>query len=293
MRWLLLCAILAACNGEASLSAPVAGSGSAPTKAPTTDGGVLDATPAPSKGFVGVIKPAQFLDLAPLAGGRIATVNVRDGEEVTAGAVLAEMDPTSMEEELRGAEADLNAAQAAYRQGAVDVADARRKYALEENAVADGVSPRQNVEEAAVNVQRASAVAEKFAAAVSAAKARADSARDHLGNTKLSATFDGVVQHRFLDPGTTAQAGQAIVRILGRDDLRLVFAVPPERVKSVQSNTKVVASVDTVAVPAIVRAVSPTVDADAGMYIVEATFTSDPATVAQLKPGAAAWVAVP
>jgi RND family efflux transporter MFP subunit len=297
VKRLLLCAALAACaNGEtgstASSGSASPGSGSATPAAPPKDGGALDAQAASAKGYVGVVTPAETMEIAPLVPGRIATINVREGDDVKAGDVIAEMDPTSMKEELRAAEADLNAAQAAYRQAAVDVEDARRKYVLEKKAVADGVSPRQNLEEAAVEVKRASANADKLAATAAAAKSRVETARDHVGNTKLSATFDGIVQHRSKNPGDTVQAGQPIVSILGRADLRLRFAVPPEQAKTLQADTKVVATVDNRPVPAVVRRVSPTVDADAGMIIVEATFT-DPAIVAELRPGAPAWVAVP
>lgn len=297
MKRLILCALLAACgSGEAGSSASsTVKSGSATPAGPVTDGGVLDGGPVQPKSYVGVVFPSDVLDISPLAPGKIATVNVRNGDQVKAGDVLAEMDPTSMEEELRGAQADYNAAQAAARQANVDVEDAQRKYRVEKKAVADGVSPRQNLDEALAEVKRASANADKLYAAVSAAKARVDTAHDHVGNTKLTAPLDGIVQQRFHDPGNTVQVGQPIVRILGLRDLRLRFAVPVDRAKSLPPDTKIKATIDTVAtkLDAVVRQATPAPDAASGMIFVEATFTADAATLAQLRPGAAAWVDVP
>jgi macrolide-specific efflux system membrane fusion protein len=291
VKRLLACVLLAGCASGGATSAPGAASNAPAAK--KQDAGPADA-PVPSKGYVGVIAPAQMMDVAPLAAGRIATVNVRAGDEVKAGDVVAEMDPSSMEEELRAAQADLAAAQASYRSAAVAVEAARHNLSVEKKAFAAGVSPRQNVEKAEVDLKQAIAEADRQAANAASARSRVDTAKDHVGNTKLEAKFDGFVQIRFHDSGATVQPGQAIVRILGKTDLRLRFAVPPER-KALAADTKITATVDTVTgtVPAVVRSVSPAVDPASGMFIVEAELTADPSIVSQLRPGLAAWVALP
>lgn len=283
---IIICVALAGCGSGGGPSAPAAG-----TAAARQDAGVPDAAIS-SKGYVGVIAPAQMMDVAPLASGRIATVNVGAGDEVKAGDVVAEMDPSSMQEELRAAQADLAATQAAYRSSAVSVDAARRSLALEKKAVAAGVSPRQNIDKAEVDLKRAIADADRSAATAAAAKSRVDTAKDHVGNTKLEATFDGFVQLRFHDPGATVQAGQPIVRILGKSDLRLRFAVPPEAGKSLKLGTKVTATVDTVSGPvdAVVRHVTPGVDPASGMILVDAELAADASIIAQLRPGLSAWV---
>jgi RND family efflux transporter MFP subunit len=286
-----MCAALAACANGGAAPPSI---GSAPPPGKRSDAGAPDAG-APSKGYIGVIAASQMLDVSPLAAGRIETVNVRDGDEVKAGDVVAEMDPTSLQEELRAAEAAYSAAQAAETKAAVDVREAQRKLNVEQEAFKKGISPRQAVDDAASTLARARAQAGEASADARQAQSRVQTARDHVGNTKLTATFDGVVQHRYAEPGTTVQPGQTIVRILGRNDLRLKFAIPPERAKTLAPDTKVTATVDTVTapVPAVVRQVTPAVDTASGMIFVEATLTADPAVLDQLRPGLAAWVPLP
>src|SRR5262249_40584626 len=115
------------------------------------------ATPdaAATRGFIGVITASELVDIAPRLQGVVAKIHVRVGDVVAQDQVIAEMDPKSMQEELRAAEAAYSAAAAARRQAEVDVEDARRKLRLETKAVADGVSPRQNLEEAQLAVRRA------------------------------------------------------------------------------------------------------------------------------------------
>jgi len=289
VKRLLIYMCLAACG---SGSAPTATNAPAPAK--KTDAGAPDAN-TPSKGYVAVIAPAQSQDVAALAPGRIAVVNVRAGDPVKAGDVVAEMDKTSMEQELRAAQADLAATQAAYRAAAVNVDAARRTLANEKKAVAAGVSPRQNIEKAEVDLRKAIADADQAAATANAARSRAETAKSNVGNTQLVAQFDGFVQSRFKDQGATVQAGEAIVRILGKSDLRLRFAIPTERAKSLALGTKVDATVDTIGapVPATISQVARSVDAASGMIIVEAELAPDPSIVDQLRPGLSAWVPLP
>jgi RND family efflux transporter MFP subunit len=236
-----------------------------------------------------VIAAAESVDIAPRIQGVVAAVKVRAGDRVSAGQVIAEMDPKSMQEELRAAQAALGAAVAAKRQADVDVEDARHKLAVETKAVADGVSPRINLDEAALAVKRADAAAQKAASTVAQESSHAQTAKDHLTDTALRAPSDGTVAFRFKDPGATVAAGAAIVRIVGRGGLWLKFAVPPERARELAPGAIVHATIDTVAKPidATIREVSPTVDPASGMIIVEAELGRD---AGELRPGLAATV---
>lgn len=290
MKRLALVLVIAACNDGGSAVAPAPGSASAPHARDAGAGSAAAETA--SDGWVGVIAASELVDISPLAAGKIDSVKVRPGDLVKAGDVLVEMNPTSMQEALRAAQSDLAAAQAAYAQASVDVQDARRKLALETKAVAEGVSPRQNVEEARLALKRAQANAEKASADVSAAQARRDTARDHVADTTLRATFDGTVAGRSFDAGATVSAGQAIVRIARGDSFRLKFAVPPDKKGAFASGTAVVAKVDTVKTPidATVRAVAPQVDKASGLFFVEADLSPDPAVASQLAHGLRATV---
>jgi membrane fusion protein (multidrug efflux system) len=291
VKRLLIVLAAAGCGKDAAPSGP------APTPGPAIvvhvgDAGVAGDA-APSKGWIGVIAAAQLVDVAPQLPGVIAQVKVRPGDTVKAGDVLVEMDPTSMQDQLRAAQASVSAAQAAYTQAIVDVQDAKRRLKLETQAVKDGVSPRQNVEEARLSVKRNQAAAEHAAATVAAERARLDSARAHVADTALKATFDGTVSNRFHDDGATVQAGEPIVRIVRQEGLRLKFAVPPDSARALAIDAPVVATVDTVAapVPAVIRQISPALDPASQLIFVEAEPTVPLAP--GLRPGLGAWVRTP
>lgn len=253
------------------------------------DSGVED---APQSVFIGVITAAESVDIAPRVAGIISKVYVGPGDVVTEGQPIADMDPAQMREELRAAEAALNAAGADARRAAVDVEDARRKLAVEQRGLEQGISPAQNVEEAKLGVKRAQAALESLRSAQAAAAARAQTARDHVKDTTLRSPFAGSVATKYRDAGNRIDAGQPIVKIVGHGSMRLRFAVPPHLTRITQVGTKVVATVgedlDPLVVNGVVKNVSPTLDPASGMIIVEAEL--DEGITAELRPGAKAWV---
>lgn len=241
--------------------------------------------------FVGVITAADVVDVAPRIDGVIAAVHVRAGDTVKVDQVVAEMDPRSMREQLRAAEAALAAARAAARQAEVELEDTRRRVAVETKAVADGVSPKIALDEAQFAAKRAEAAGQRAAATVAAESSRAQTVRDQLSDTALRAKSAGTVSMRFKDSGATVTAGTPIVRIVGQREPRLRFAVPPERARTLVPGAMVVATIDTIPAPisAIVRQVSPALDPASGLIIIEAELAPGAAS-SGLRPGLAARV---
>ena len=247
---------------------------------------------APERGFIGVIAAAESADVVPRFSGVLARVHVRAGDRVVAGQVVAELDPVQVEEEVRGAEAETRRAEAELRKARVDVEDARRKLALQRRAARSGVAPASAVEEAALAVKRAVAAGESAAQDAMAARSRAKTAKGRLGDTRLTAPFDGTVALRFRDAGAIVEASAPIVKIVKQGQLRLRFAVPPARARALSPGTAVRATVATIASPiaATIRHVSPALDPASDLIIVEAELAVDPAVAADLRPGLAAEV---
>lgn len=282
MRALLVVLLTACASGDDA---------GTPRREPGPERTVVPADAAAFRGFVGVITAGEVVDIAPRFQGVVAAVHVRSGDKVTPGQVLVAMDPRPMREQLRAAEAALSAAQAARRQAEVNVEDARRRVLLETKAVADGVSAKVALDEAQFAVKRTEAAAQQAASTVAAESSRVQTARDHLSDMSLRSNTDGVVAMRFKDPGATVTAGTPIVRVVGRLEPRLRFAVPPDKAGGISPGAAVTATVDTIAAPvsAIVRQVSPALDPASGMIIVEAELAPG-AMATELRPGLPARV---
>lgn len=154
---------------------------------------------ADGRTYAGAIRPRRQADAGFRAGGRIAARLVDVGARVTAGQVLARLDPADLVLGRRGAEADLAAAEAQATQAS---ADAARSATLR----AQGW-----VAAAADEVKQAAARA--AAERVASAQAALALAQNRLDYAQLRAPVDGVVTAVLRDRGTVVAAGDSVLRV--------------------------------------------------------------------------------
>lgn len=185
------------------------------------------------------------VDLAFQVGGQVQRLAVDEGEAVRAGAVLGELDPATLQSQLREAEASTAALQARLQRlqagntraqiGQSQAQVAEQRAALQ-NAQADvdrlrplqgtGAVPDRDVENAVSRRDEAAArlrAAQQALADVQAgsraediqqaqadierSRAQAEQIRIRLGQSVLRAPSDGVVLTRAVEPGAIVQAG--------------------------------------------------------------------------------------
>lgn len=292
-RFAAIIGLLAACGGEPEPDRPIQRdpTARARSRADRRDP-AIDSSLDLERSFVGVIAAAESADIVPRVAGVVAVVHVRAGDRVSAGQVVAELDPRPLEEEVRAAEAAAGRARAELRKASIDVEDARRRVALANRAVAAGLSPASELDEARLQVQRALAAQQAASQEVKVALSQASTARGHLAHTRLTAPFDGTVALRLRDAGATVDPTTPIVKIVKLGQLRLRFAVPPRRARTLTPGTAVTATVDTIESPlaATIRQVSPGLDPASELIIVEAELAVDSNVAAALRPGLAAAV---
>jgi RND family efflux transporter MFP subunit len=257
--------LVAACGGEPL--PPVPYQPSVPIVVPPIAVGV-DA----GAGYVAVVAPVEAVDVAPAFEGILTAVLARPGDRVAAGQVIAELDPRPLREELALATAALRAAKASARQARVDVRDAAREVKSEQRAVADGVSPKRQLEEATYALERARAAAARASATVSEEEARLDRAKSRLDDTSVRAPFAGTVAQRLRDRGAGTGPGAPVVRLLGQGGLRVRFAVPPEDARAFAPGNPVMVDIEGSdgEERGTVRQVSPELDAPSRLVFIEA-----------------------
>jgi multidrug resistance efflux pump len=113
---------LTACNGNESVT---------PTPSPE-DNQAIQATQTTSAGISanGILMPINQMDLSFGVGGSVETVTVEVGEQVSAGQVLARLDPSEVSLAVQQAEAELATTQANYNLVAAGSSDEQRQAAI-------------------------------------------------------------------------------------------------------------------------------------------------------------------
>ncbi len=182
---------------------------------------------APSVTGIGTVAAREDYAVGPIQAGRVLRVLVDQGDRVSAGQLLAEMDPVDLDQRAQAAASaaararqTAEAAQAQVTEAASRAALARANVARYEALLQQNFIAREMVESRRHEAAAAeAALAGARASAVAAARdvARADSEQQALGRSrdslKLLSPVDGVVISREVEPGTTLVAGQAALRL--------------------------------------------------------------------------------
>ena len=148
--------------------------------------------------YPGRVKAAHDVDLAFRVNGTIQKIYVKDGAQVRAGQVLAEMDPSDYKIQLAATEAK-------YKQ---IKAEAERVIALYN----DGGSTPNDYDKAVYGLKQIEALYKHH--------------QDELAYTKLIAPYDGFIQKRFFQDHETVGAGMPVLSMLGNGTPEVEINLP-------------------------------------------------------------------
>ena len=218
---LLAVALLVALAFVVTRSGPLA-----PTRVTVTQATQARVTPALFG--IGTVEARRSYLIGPTVAGRVRAVAVDVGDAVTAGQLLAEMDPVDLDERAAAFDASVAragsataAAEALRRDAAarrvLAAANARRYAELgAQNFVSPGALEARLQEQASADA--GVSAAEANLAAARQDRRRLDAERSGLrqqrANLRLAAPSDGVVISRDAEPGSTVVAGQAVLRMI-------------------------------------------------------------------------------
>ena len=222
------------------------------------------------------------VELAFRVSGRISAEKVQDGDKVSAGQVLAGLDPVPFQSDVDSAKADLAQAQAqldktrrgfrveevaqaraTVAQREADLENARVTLQRQEQLVASGLVTHQQIDDAQARVHmseaalansraqltlelRGSRVEDIQAqeALVAAAQARLEKAQTALADATLVAPSNGVISVRARELGAIVQAGQTVYTLTLNDPVWIRAYVSQPRLGRIKPGMPVKVTID-------------------------------------------------
>ncbi|VVN77784.1 efflux RND transporter periplasmic adaptor subunit [Pseudomonas fluorescens] len=196
--------------------------------------------------FAGSIQARYESNLGFRVSGRIASRNVDVGSEVEKGALLATLDPTDQQNQLRASQGDLARIEAQWINAQ---ANARRQQELFDR----GVGAQAQLDIAQTDLKTTSASLEQARAAV-------NQARDQLNYSELRTDHAAIVTAWNAEAGQVVSAGQQVVTLARPDIKEAVIDLPASLVERLPAEVvfKVAAQLDpSINTSAIVREIEP------------------------------------
>lgn len=177
---------------------------------------------------IGTVEARRNWMIGPTLAGRVLDVKVDVGDRVTAGQLLAEMDPVDLEQRLASLDASIARAVSAQDGAAAQRLDAaaRRELAqvnlrrnqelADKNFISSGALEARLQEKASADAALQAAHASLDASAQDLLRLKADRAalQRQRASMRLLAPADAVVSSRDAEVGSTVVAGQAVLRLL-------------------------------------------------------------------------------
>jgi len=185
---------------------------------------------------------ATQVDVSAKYAGRLATVTKDEGDEVTAGEVVATISSPETEAQLRQAQANVLKAKKSLAEALANIAQrqsdldfTRTDYDRGKFLVQHGNIPQQTVdqrrdkfESAQANYVAAEAQRDQADAAIKAAEADVERLQSILVDLVLVSPRSGRVQYRLARAGEVVSAGQRVLTILDLKDVYMTIYLPAD-----------------------------------------------------------------
>ncbi len=175
------------------------------------------------------------IDVVAKVDGEVRVLNVEEGDFVTAGQVLAQLDGDRLRLELNESEANLRKLQRDFERNK----DLREKGLLSEGDF------------------------EKIQFDMEALEAAYNLAKLELDYTYVRAPIDGVISERIVKLGNTIDVGESLFRVTSLDPLVAYLFVPEREYRSIRAGQPVGIAIDALPderIVASVTRISPIVD---------------------------------
>lgn len=221
----------------------------------------------------GIAEPVERAVLSTKLMGSVTRVLVQEGDRVSRGALLAQVDARDIEARRAQVEASVSAAEAVYRDAKTQAARFRALYA-------DSAATRYQLDQAEMGLARAEA-------GLGAARAAGAEVEATGAYAEIRAPFPGLITRRYADPGAFMAPGAPVVEVQRDDRLRIAVAVAPALAGGLRAGQVLRADIEGREVTATVEGVVPAAGA---VYTVNALVANPRG---ELLAGSAATLRIP
>ncbi len=185
--------------------------------------------------FTGSLEAWRKQTITPDIGGKVAQIYVREGDRVSAGQLLAEMDTETMRLQLKQAEAGAAVAEAAFNDAKKD--KERVERLLKEKAISEQQAEKVNLAFEAAMAQNAQA------------ESALNMARYALSVSIMKAPFGGVIASKnaevgdVINPmmgGFSPSGGGGVLTLMDFSRVKIVIEVTPGDIVRIQKGQKAI-----------------------------------------------------
>jgi len=209
---------------------------------------------------VGTLEANETVMVKSEAQGKIKKIVFEEGRQVTEGELLVKLDDAKIKAEIESIKSRI----VQYR---AELVNTKKNVLRNEDLLKDGVINQKPYDDIITKHDVGKAL-------LSEAQANLLLAQEQLKDTSITSPFKGFASERFVSVGDFIGVGDAIIRIVQTDPLKLAFRIPEKYAPSITTGKQVAVTVD--AYPGetfsgTIYFVSPDIDTATRTLLVKAT----------------------
>jgi HlyD family secretion protein len=154
----------------------------------------------------GTLKGLDSVDVGAQISGKLTKVNADFNDHVTAGEILAEIDPVQLQSRVDQSHAQVNAAEASLVLAKATQAQTKAQYLRSIDLSQKGLISSKDLDAAKADSDRAEASISSAQAQATLARASLKDAETSLSYAVIRSPIDGIVLSRLVEPGQTVAA---------------------------------------------------------------------------------------
>ncbi|HDM8439867.1 TPA: efflux RND transporter periplasmic adaptor subunit [Yersinia enterocolitica] len=162
----------------------------------------------------GSLKPSLQVNVGAQVNGQLTKLYVKQGDRVTRGQLLAEIDPTLQQNELRKSEAELQSAQAQKQASQALLRQYLLEFRRQQTLAKEGSGVKSALEKAQAQYDSQLAQLHVNEAQIVQSQMAMETAKANLGFTRIMAPIDGEVLGIVTKEGQTIVSSQTVPTIL-------------------------------------------------------------------------------
>ena len=176
--------------------------------------------------------------------GRIKNLLVNEGDQVTAGQLLIELDDSDLRAQELQSQAALNSAEQNVLLAKVGLDRSTEDFQRAESLYKNGLTSKEQYDHAQKALETARAQYSISQAQVNSAQAQLQVVRTQLQNTRIIAPLNGVISKRWMMPGDVIQAGQAVFSVYDLENIWVTANFEETKLASIHRDQPVEIIVD-------------------------------------------------
>lgn len=194
--------------------------------------------------ILGELRAVASVEVMSRISGRLEAVLVFRGDRVKRGQLLAVVEDTDLQQQIRRSEASIRVAKAASRREQATVDNLRLQLKRIQSLYDENLVSLQDLQDMQSRVRVAESQHELTEAQVQQAEAALRELKIQQEQTRIHSPLDGFVSERHLEPGALVSPSVPIVSVLNLDRVKTVVPVPERTLEALRVGLASKISVD-------------------------------------------------